>query len=566
MKKAIVPFLVLPFFLFGCGKDKNVYASSKNTMYEYVLDGDEAVITGFNSKYKNQVDIIIPYSIDKHVVKRIEKEAFKGINRIKNVDMSKSNVKEIGDSAFLSCKGLVDIKLPDTLEKIENYAFSECNALETMDLSNTTLTEVSSYLFSKCESLTGVTYPSTVKIIGSNIYESCPKITKIDLSNITELEEIADYGFYNLSGLTSITLPANVKKLGDYSFAENKKVTSYNFFKTSIEEIGEGAFSKCSAVTRINLPDTVKKIGVKAMYYCFNLEKVDLSQTKLEVIPESCFELCSKLADIKIPNVTKIDKNSFYLSGIKSINIPEATEVIADDAFRLCSDLISFDVSKNNNNYIEWNGALYTADKKILLFYPASSSATDFTISDKTERINAYTFANAKNLKTIDLSTSAFEEIEEYTFMNCVKLETVKMIAGTSTEGIKIIGNSAFLGCDSLAEFVGQRALTEIGESAFCECKGLKTINLYGSNQLKKIGANAFRDCSKLESFSFSVGVETIGRSAFLNCNGLKKYTEEDEEAIKTITFGGTQNKLDELIQNNETSCLGDYIDHIKCN
>ena len=106
MKKAIIPFMILPFFLFGCGKNKDIYASSKNTIYSFELDGNDAIITGLNKNYKNQTDIIIPYSIDKHVVKRIENHSFEDVYRIRNIDMTKSKLTEIGEYAFKKCSNL----------------------------------------------------------------------------------------------------------------------------------------------------------------------------------------------------------------------------------------------------------------------------------------------------------------------------------------------------------------------------------------------------------------------------------------------------------------------------
>ena len=100
MKKMLVPLLALPLFLVGCGKNKDIYASSKNTIYTFELTGTDVTITGLNDNYKNQSSIIIPYSIDKHVVKKISDNAFYDQYRLKNIDMSKTKVTEIGENAF----------------------------------------------------------------------------------------------------------------------------------------------------------------------------------------------------------------------------------------------------------------------------------------------------------------------------------------------------------------------------------------------------------------------------------------------------------------------------------
>lgn len=557
-KKRIIPFMLLPFILFGCGKNKNVYASSKNTIYEFTLDGDDAIITGLNSNYKNQTDIIIPYSIDKHVVKRIENHSFEDVYRIKNVDMTKSKVEEIGQAAFKKCTNLLHIDYTDTITKIEANCFEECTSLTSMDLSKCNLTEISDGLFTKCSGISSVTFPKTTKVIGSNIFTGCDGITEIDYSEY-EIEEIGEKAFYNLTNLKDVTLSPTTKKIGAYAFAESKKIQFLNFSNTEIEEIGEGAFSNCKALANINLPNTVKTLGNKAFYYCSVLRKVDLSRTAIESIPEACFELCryfdaDKNEGIKITlpiELKAISAKAFYNSSLQLINISKTVNSIADDAFRLCNKLEKITVDENNLSYIIHKEALYTANKEKLLVYPAASKNTEFEVSQDTKTINAYAFADAVNLKTVNLESVKLTEIAGYTFMNCTSLTTVVVGADAAT-GIKKIGTKAFFGCKALTSFNGEYSVLEIGESAFYDCISLKEVYLGESTSLSKIDAEAFYNCNKLETLTLPGSLEIVGRAAFYNCG-----------SVTSFTFGANKTAFDTLVTNNPDSGLDQFRDLI---
>ena len=550
MKKLFIPLMAVPFFLFGCGKNKDVYAKSKNTIFEFKLEGDNAVITGLNGNYKNQTEIIIPYSIDKHIVTRIDNYSFDENYRLKNIDMSKSKLTEIGASAFRKCSNLVKIEYPNTITSIEHNAFEMCESLVEMDLTNCSLTLISDELFSKCSSLTNVIFPQTTKIIGSNVFTGCDSITEIDYKNL-QIEELKDYAFYNLSNLKDVTLSDTTKIIGAYAFAEDKKIQFLNFTNTSLEEVKEGAFSNCKLLANISFPQTLEKLGKKSLYYCSKLSKIDLSKTKIESIPESCFELCRVFDNIKLPAIKEIASRAFYNSSLRLIDIPKSTTTIADDAFRLCNKLEEITVDYNNTNFIVHNDALYTYDKTKLLVYPAACSRTEFSISSETTTINPYAFAEAVNLTKIDLTAANISEIGGYTFMNCSSLKTF-LTFDNGTIGVKKIGVKAFFGCKALTSFDGGTSILEIGESAFYDCINLTSVNLIECTSLTKIDAEAFYNCNKLDTLTLPGSIDVVGRAAFYGCND-----------ITTFTFGANRTIFEGILQRSPDCGLEQYKDRV---
>ena len=88
-------------------------------------------------------------------------------------------------------------------------------------------------------------------------------------------------------------------------------------------------------------------------------------------------------------------------------------------------------------------------------------------------------------------------------------------------EGVKVIGDSAFWGCESLSSINIPNSVTYIGNDAFWECKSLNSINI--PNSVTNIGNRAFKGCDSLKRINIPNSVTYIGRCAFSDCNSLTR-------------------------------------------
>ena len=104
----------------------------------------------------------------------------------------------------------------------------------------------------------------------------------------------------------------------------------------------------------------------------------------------------------------------------------------------------------------------------------------------------------------------------------------------TLDEGIKSIGSYAFLECGSLTSLALPDTLTQIGKSAFSDCKALTHVSI--PKGVKFIPENAFFLCSSLESVAFSDSVTEIGEDAFAFCSSLSEI--QFPKKLKTISAG----------------------------
>jgi hypothetical protein len=89
---------------------------------------------------------------------------------------------------------------------------------------------------------------------------------------------------------------------------------------------------------------------------------------------------------------------------------------------------------------------------------------------------------------------------------------------------VTIIGDYAFLWCDSLTSIEIPDSVTSIGGEAFACCGSLTSIEIPGS--VTNIGDYAFYDCNSLTSVVIPDSVTSIGLNAFGYCYSLTIYCE----------------------------------------
>ena len=229
--------------------------------------------------------------------------------------------------------------------------------------------------------------------------------------------------------------------------------------KKGVKVIGNCAFDLCRSLTIINIPNSVTTIG------------------------NCAFLGCDYLISINIPNsVTTIGKSAFsdcyYLT---SINIPNSVTTIGDSAFWWCYSLISITIPSSvvtiiGNPFCHWHGNLYN-ESKVFIY-------EDHVLFNKNKT----------------------------TLIACIAKKTNYTIPNRVTT----IGDSAFLGCESLTSINIPNSVTTIGKSAFSKCQSLTSINI--PNGVTIIGNYAFNGCKSLTSITIPSSVVTIIGNPFYNC------------------------------------------------
>ncbi len=107
-------------------------------------------------------------------------------------------------------------------------------------------------------------------------------------------------------------------------------------------------------------------------------------------------------------------------------------------------------------------------------------------------------------------------KVNPYAFLNNSSILYVNFPA-TVTE----IGESAFYGCTGLKTLRITQYVDKIGSGAFYGCSSLTSVTIDAGTQLKSIPAHTFNSCTKLASVALPHGIESIGEYAFNNCEKL---------------------------------------------
>ena len=184
-----------------------------------------------------------------------------GLKRLRSVKLPKS-AKSIEGYAFNGCSYLLDIVIPNGIERIEG---GSSRAIEA-GTGNPTMIEAA---FTGC-AFTSISLPNSLKYIGSYAF-SDSKIASIVLPK--ELTEIGEGSFYKCSSLSTITFSSKLKTIGNYAFGICYSLSSLSL-PTSLTSIGNKAFCDNSALTELRIPSSVESIGAQAFASCNNLKDI----------------------------------------------------------------------------------------------------------------------------------------------------------------------------------------------------------------------------------------------------------------------------------------------------
>lgn len=181
-----------------------------------------------------------------------------------------------------------------------------------------------------------------------------------------------------------------------------------------------------------------------------------------------------------------------------------------------------YDVYENNTAVI----SEYTGNEKDIVFpdtvdgYPVVGiGKIDFRSRFKSKKITVKTGSN-----TLFISDSSFDY--------CYGIKKVVL-----NEGLTVIFRSAFGFAESLTEINFPSTLEEIGDSAFYDCKKLKTLDL-SKTKLRKISAGCFAECADTEKVILPETVCRIEKEAFFRDKSLadinipRALTEIDTTAL----------------------------------
>ena len=431
-----------------------------------VLDDGTVAITAYNGSAE-KVDI--PEKIDGKSVTSIGNLAFYYCTSLKSITIP-SDVTDIGDEAFSGCTSLSDITIPNGVTSINDGTFNECRSLTSITIPDS-VTKIGSYAFYNCTSLESIAIPDGVTAIEARA-----------LNNTALLENQVTPEKY--AGTWIVDCDNNAGSVT---------------IKKGTTGIANSAFEDCTNIKSITIPDSVISIGEEAFYRCTSLAYITIPDS-VTGIKARAFEKCVSLEDITIPN---------------------GVTYIGDFAFSGCIGLTEIKATAGNSKYVSVNGVLYNKDKTTIICYPVGKKEKNYKIIDGVANIGTAAFHGCKSLTSITIP-SGVTEISKFAFNECTNLESV-----TIPDSMKNIGSAAFQSCKSFTSIMVPDSVISIDGYAFNNCVRLTSVTLSGnragtegvascnSGSLESIGESAFYNCRMLKTVTIPAGVKTIGDMAF---------------------------------------------------
>lgn len=241
-----------------------------------------------------------------------------------------------------------------------------------------------------------------------------------------------------------------------------------------------------------------------------------------------------EFTDVVIPDeidgkpVTKIGKNAFYLSSIKSITLSNNVTTIEDSAFKHNSYLSKINLGRNvtyigdsafsyiplsveitlsdNIEFISENALTDTTVSKLIIPATVESIPDSLCTSDSIDTFSV----DKNNLVYSSDDDGTLYDKEKYTLIKFSQTACVSSF--TTPENTIIIAKSAFENNKWIKQ-INLSNVVNIEESAFENCIQLSEVDL-GKNVLN-IGKRAFARTPSLSKLTLSNKIKSIGNEAF---------------------------------------------------
>ena len=424
---------------------------------------------------------------------------------------------EINESAFMGCKNVTTIGLPEDIVSIGANAFSGCKKLTVVDIpaDSLTLKTIGEKAFYKCEKLMYAPLPESIEKIGASAFEGCNSLESITLPFLGETSKVDDNE--TVSHVFGGAVPASIKEI--------------SLLDANLTDIPASAFKGCAGVKKIIIPNNAVSVGASAFEGCTALTTVALSDgtskdigadlTKMINVGARAFLNCKALATVEFSDRLDIIGNgAFSGTGLLKLSVPSSVGYMGEGILEGCNSIGTID--------LPYLGADANANGGVGYFFgnnvPGSLKVVSVAYF-KDNVIGADAFSGCSNVTSFNLPS-----------------------------GIVAIGESAFANCSSMSSFSFGEILS-VGDMAFSGCKALKDVDL---SRIEFIGNNSFYACESISKAVLS-SVKKIGSEAFEKCNALSIVTiGESATVIGNSAFYETAIKS--VVVPEGVVTLGDYV------
>ena len=458
------------------------------------------------------------------------------------------DVTKVGAEAFLECKKLQSIVLPDSATEIGSNAFKNCDGLKEVTIGDG-VKKIGSSAFYDCDALTTVTFGDSLETIGTQAFYSCNNLQEVVLGG--NIATVGSQAFYQCTKLATFVAGDSVTSIGQRAFYGCTALNNV-ILGNGLTTIDSEVFNGCSNLKTITIPDSVTTIKSSAFSSCSKLESVTFG-SGIEVIDNSAFRYCDAIhtlngcyttsdgrAFIKndklelyakasgteyiIPDgVTTIGSYAFYKANLTTVTIPESVTKIEDYALAYCSNLKKVYCNSLTPPTILNNAFYDNASGRRFYVYDEAVNSYKKLWSNYSSSIYGNGGYSGSELTTIyytstdgNIVNSDYLSIKENTYVDG---QGKMVVCGKFDQ----IPSKAFYDCRTLSGIIIPDCAINICDSAFAYCYNLTEVTIPDS--VISIGNYAFQSCQKLTEITIPNSVTTIGNYAFRYCNNITNIT-----------------------------------------
>ena len=465
---------------------------------------------------------------------------------------SDGSVETIGNVAFINCKALTSLVIPNSITFLNFTAFEGCDSIVSITIPSSV-----NSIYGKLNSPIEYAILPIVAIGGIN--KSCIKTLTINcgdtvsglrdcvyLTDVTICDGVKSIGasaFYGCTSLTTIVIPDSVTDIGDYAFMDCTSLTgvyiddipawcemdfgylanplyyAHNLYLNGnlvtdltipdgVTHVGSSAFENCTSLTKVTVPDSVISIGASAFAGCLSLESMTLpfvggsvktSEDTYQypfgyIFGQNDYDGCVEITQYYYGESTSTTRSNVYYIPEKLRSVTITGGNILYGAFSNCNMLTNIVIPEDVTSIC-------------VNAFSACTSLTSFLIPDSVTSIGGQAFYGCTSLTTIAIPDSV-TAIGDYAFRDCTSLTGVyindisiwcEMDFGYLANPLYYAHN-LYLNGNLVTDLTIPDGVTHVGSSAFENCTSLTKVTVPDS--VISIGASAFAGCLSLESMT----------------------------------------------------------------